>query len=426
MRENNHPVEQDEVMAYLDGELSIEEAAKTATHLQECRECQRLAANLKSVSEVLMEWQVEPYDPQIKPSVVAALDDPDAQRGAAASDRGRWPGVVRPREFRPWAWGAAIAGVAALLLVSFLTPSFHRERGAPLSQTMTQNSVDESQSRDRLLYAPAVPSAQSAIRVPQGVVGGVPGGIPLGEFGRVASRLNEDSSGPTAIRTAPMIARTAQLTLTTKDFGKARTSIDEILRRHGGYVGELNVASPSDGARKLTATLRVPADQLESTLAELKTLGRVESESQSGEEVTAQYVDLEARLANAKNTEKRLTDLLRQQTGKLSEVLSVETEISRVRGEIESMEAERKLLTQRVDFATLTTTVTEEYKAPAQIVPSSMETRFRNAAIDGYESVVNGVVDFLLWLISYGPALLLWAAILFFPARSLWRRLRRS
>ena len=223
-----------------------------------------------------------------------------------------------------------------------------------------------------------------------------------------------------------MIARTAQLTLTTKDFVKARTGIDEILRRHRGYVGELNVASPSDGARKLTATLRVPADQLESTLAELKTLGRVESESQGGEEVTAQYVDLEARLANARNTEKRLTDLLRQQTGKLSEVLSVETEISRVRGEIESMEAERKLLTQRVDFATLNTTVTEEDKAPAQVVPNSMGTRFRNAAIDGYQSVVNGVVDFLLWLISYGPALLLWAAILFFPARLLWRRLRRS
>jgi hypothetical protein len=222
-----------------------------------------------------------------------------------------------------------------------------------------------------------------------------------------------------------MIVRAAGVTLTTKDFDKARTGLDEILKRHRGYVGELNVNTPAGVGRTLTATLRVPADQLDATLAELRKLGRVEAESQSGQEVTAQYVDLEARLSNARNTERRLTELLRQQSGKLSDVLAVETELSRVRGEIESMESQRKNLANQVDFATLSATVNEDYKAQLQVMPPSTSTQFRNAAVDGYKGMVDGIVGVAVFLFSYGPSLLFWALLLFFPVRSLWRKLRR-
>ncbi len=87
----------------------------------------------------------------------------------------------------------------------------------------------------------------------------------------------------------PMIVRTAGVTLTTRDFDQARAGLDDILQRHRGYVGELNVDTPVGVGRTLTATLRVPADQLDATLDELRKLGRVEVESQSGQEITAQY-----------------------------------------------------------------------------------------------------------------------------------------
>src|SRR6476661_11127368 len=79
--------------------------------------------------------------------------------------------------------------------------------------------------------------------------------------------------------------------------------------------------------------------------------------SQGGEEVTQQYVDLLARLANGIHTEQRLTEILRTRTGKLQDVLKGELEIDRVRGEIEQMQAEQKELTKRVAFATLNTTI---------------------------------------------------------------------
>jgi hypothetical protein len=191
-------------------------------------------------------------------------------------------------------------------------------------------------------------------------------------------------------------------------------------------MGELKVTAPADSGRALTATLRIPAPQLDSALTELKKLGRVEDESQDGEEVTQQYVDLEARLVNGKHTEQRLTDILRQRTGKLQDVLKVELEIDRVRGEIEQMQAEKKELSKRVAFATLNTMVKEEYFARLQGAPASAGSRFRNAAVDGYNTVVEGLISVGLFLLSAGPSLLLWAAVLFFPIRWAWKRIRKA
>ena len=105
----------------------------------------------------------------------------------------------------------------------------------------------------------------------------------------------------------------------------------------------------------------------------------------------------------------------------LAEVLEAERELSRVRGEIERMEAQRKGLLQRVDYATLTLTVNEEYKAQLH-ADGSVSTRFSNAAVDGFRGVEGSVVGVALFLLSDGPVLLLWAAVLFFPARFAWRR----
>jgi hypothetical protein len=223
---------------------------------------------------------------------------------------------------------------------------------------------------------------------------------------------------------SPMIVRTVGITLVTQDFDKSRAGLDEILKRHHGYVGGMTVNTPEGAARQVNATLRVPARELDATLAEIRKLGHVEGESQNGEEITQQYVDLEARLANARTIEQRLKDLLRERTGKLSDVLAVELQVGRVRGEIEQMEAERKSMVNRVDFATLNATIIEDYKERLHVVPESTWTRFRNAAVDGYRTVAEGVVSVLLFVASYGPSILLWGAILFFPARWAWRKWR--
>jgi multisubunit Na+/H+ antiporter MnhB subunit len=428
MSKSNHPIEQEELMAYLDGELATNRAVAAAAHLEHCAECQELAADLRKLSQELMAWEVEQSESssEISDEIVAALENRKKEPKKRSASAG-------------WSWGmlftpsrlAMAGGVVVLFLLvmamsipNLLRSSYSANKSARMARERAASQAQTPQS------GPVLSDTYSS--------GGVPPPPPkmltqsrgIGALGKMEETGQKDDEIDSSERTldlptVPMIARTAGLTLTTKEFDKTRATLEEILKRHNGYMGELKVSAPADAGRTLTATLRIPVQQFEAAMAELKKLGRVEDESQGGEEVTQQYVDLQARLANGIHTEQRLTEILRQRTGKLQDVLKVELEIDRVRGEIEQMQAEKKELSKRVAFATLNTTVKEEYFAKLQGTPPSTGSRFRNAAVDGYNTVVEGLIDVGLFLLSAGPSLLLWAAILFFPVRWAWKKLRR-
>lgn len=411
MSKNNHPIEHEELMAYLDGELATDRAVAAAAHLEHCHECQELAADLRKLSQGLTAWEVEEVESEqgMPIAIKAALQDRPGKPRKNKRPLG-WR-ILLTRRGLAWAGGGTV--VAFLLLMSF---SVSRSR-------MPQwNSAREVRSEH---VTAELVSPHQMLKQQRGI-GSLASADKLTKESESGDEEIDNSERTLDLPTVPMIARTAGLTLTTKEFDKTRSSLEEILKHYSGYLGELKVSAPADAGRTLTATLRIPAPQLEAALAELKKLGRVEDESQGGEEVTQQYVDLQARLANSKHTEQRLTEILRTRTGKLQDVLKVELEIDRVRGEIEQMQAEKQELSKRVAFATLNTMVKEEYHAKLQAAPPSTGSRFRNAAVDGYNTVVEGLIDVGLFLLSTGPSLLLWAAILFFPARWAWKKLRRK
>src|SRR6202142_1237009 len=104
MAKTNHPVEPEELMAYLDGELPPDRALSAAAHVEGCPECQRLAGDLKGVSSKMTAWQVAPSGVGIPPRVAAAL-----QEGAR-----RRSGFPR---FPVWAWGLGGACLCLGVLV---------------------------------------------------------------------------------------------------------------------------------------------------------------------------------------------------------------------------------------------------------------------------------------------------------------------
>lgn len=223
-----------------------------------------------------------------------------------------------------------------------------------------------------------------------------------------------------------MIARTAALTIVVKNFAASRADLDAILARHHGYAAQLTVNTPENDSQSFQASLRVPAPELSAALSDLRALGRVETETQSGEDVTQQHVDLVARLENARETEQRLRDLLAQRTGKIDEVLQVEEEIDRVRGQIEGMEADQKTLEHRVDFATIDLQLNEEYKEKLNSQTTSVSTSVRNAFVAGLRHASGALLGIVLFLEEFGPVLLIWAVILGIPAILVWRRYRKA
>lgn len=96
-----------------------------------------------------------------------------------------------------------------------------------------------------------------------------------------------------------------------------------------------------------------------------------------------------------------MQDILRNRAGKISDILAVEQEIARVRGEIEQIEAERKTLEHRVDFATADLKLSEEYKAQLGSPTPSISTRFHNAMITGFQSALETLVGVVLFFAGY-------------------------
>src|SRR5262245_45657694 len=90
MSRPNHIVEPEELMAYLDGELATEQAIATAAHLESCRECRRLAADLKEVSEMMMGWEVEAAEPKLGDELAAALGDEKRSKQRSLGAKRAW------------------------------------------------------------------------------------------------------------------------------------------------------------------------------------------------------------------------------------------------------------------------------------------------------------------------------------------------
>ncbi len=412
----NHPVEQEEVMAYLDGELSPQMGAAVEAHLEQCVQCGVLAEDLRQVSLHLLAWESESAPATLSQAVTECatrerwaekLNQPDSAIPALQlSHIPRW--ILFPA-----------GGLAVVLLVIFATMPMNLERRAvgladrfeewiaPEVQMAVPRS-SPTQPRPPVPQVEAEPSLRTRI-----AGGGAEGhGEKRVEYGRIA--------------TGAMIIRTASLVVVTKDFEATRGELERLAQVQGAYFAQLNVVGGRDSGRTLTAVVRVPSEKLTALLAELKRLGRVEQESQAGEEITQQYVDLGARLTNARNTEKRLIEVLQQRTGKVKDVLDVELEIARVREVIEQMEAQRKSYDNRVRFATVDLSLREDYKAPVVGAPPSTGTLLHNAMVEGYRAAVGSAINLAWFALRVVPVLLLWTAILWWPARRLWQRLQVS
>jgi anti-sigma factor RsiW len=440
MNRSAHSVEPEELMAYLDGELPVEHARECAAHLDQCAECQTLAAELKSVDQQLSFWQAGSAPQSVADAVMPEVEK---WQGLPKSRQGHDVTATRWLGFRPWIFGLA-GGVSAILLMSIFTLRVRRRAILELARAYkpaTPAAVDAGPSMNGRQHALGQHPAAASLPEPlppsrsPSVFSRSPESLPTVENNGLFRASNERGQNSfstdgqfTSEQQAPMIARTVSVALVTKDFDGARSELDAVLHRHNGYAAQLTVDAPAGAGRSLNADLRIPAPQLDAALAEIKKLGRVEQENQGGEEVTQQYVDLNARLSNARNTEQRLVEVLQQRTGKMADVLEVENEIARVRGAIEQMEAERKNLEHRVAYAALRVQLREEYKASLNlnVAPPSGSARMRNSLVDGLGAAADSLVGFVQLLLFCGPFLLLWTLILFWPARAMWRRRRAS
>jgi len=226
-----------------------------------------------------------------------------------------------------------------------------------------------------------------------------------------------------------LVIRTADLDLIVPDTEEALDQIQALAEELGGYVVSLNTYQYQEGVQA-TVTFRVPAESFDQALDRVRDLATtVRRESISGQDVTEEYVDLEARLRHLRAKEAQLLEFL-DQAEDTEAVMQVYAELSRTQEEIERVRGRMQYLENQAALATVTVNLTpDELAQPLEVGGWNLPGTIRNA-VEALLDVLEFTVKAIIYVTVVGlPTLLVIAAPivgLIFLVRWLIRRSRRS
>jgi hypothetical protein len=212
---------------------------------------------------------------------------------------------------------------------------------------------------------------------------------------------------PASDPSGAMLIRNGRATVEVRRVDDAVTRLRQTATQLGGFVANTAILGGKDEHRSATLEIRVPSTQFDAAVSALASLGKVESVSASVQDVGDEYVDLGARVANARHMEARLVEMLARRTGNLSQALTVEQELRRVREEIERYDARLKWLERRTSLSSIEITLREpmsvlDPRGPSPIAEAFGEAWRRAVAVLAWGIAALGVLIPLALLIGLG------------------------
>ena len=241
-----------------------------------------------------------------------------------------------------------------------------------------------------------------------------------------SGQLERSAEGSTAQSAQnSKILYTANLTLESKDYDAARAALDEALADADGYMESSNESTYTGSSRSLSLTLRVPQEHYASFLAAAAQAGNLVNRSEQAEDVTSQYVDLEARLANLKAQRTHLQEL-QASADNLSDLLEIESSLSDVQYQLESYQSQLDWYSDQVECCTVYISLDEVQTYTP--VDESFASRLQNALLDGWANFTGGVQDLAVLLVGCWPAIVVGAigGVIFYRVRHPRKKRKQS
>lgn len=205
------------------------------------------------------------------------------------------------------------------------------------------------------------------------------------------------------------VIREGHLTLTVLDTYETVEKIEQMTASSGGIISESNVFQFREGQYAAELTLRIPEMEFDSFIGRLQDLGEAADVQKNSEDVTLPYLDMETRIKNLKAEEERLREILAQ-AGNVEEILQVERELFRVRGEIEAMTTEFTHLQDLVALSTIRLAIREEVIGAQNISQKPFENmgkRLKEALFRSINFVSSAAAFVIVALTTLLPALII-------------------
>ncbi|MGZ4148720.1 MAG: DUF4349 domain-containing protein [Actinomycetota bacterium] len=341
---------------------------------------------------------------------------------AAAADREEAHGTtpyVPPRRRRGGSWVKGTAAVAAVLVVAFGVGTFATLNDGNQA-SMASSAAGEAVSGGSGTTAPVIQQHQASdknVLVPAAFPSASPG-VPNGYS---VQGTNHAASANTSGADLTKIVRDGSISLTIPDrsFSQKFAQVTHIARSSGGFV----LSTQTQGSGSGSLVLRIPAKHFDAVVLAVRQLGTVTSSQTTGKDVTAQYIDNQARLQILESHKTVLLTLMSRATT-IGQTIAVENQLNDVQYKIEQIQGTLRYLDNQVAESTLTVDLREKDVQPAVVAPNEVHNPSLGHALDeavrGFLNVLATVLIGLGYLIPIGIV-----ALLVFLVVVLVRRTRR-
>lgn len=214
--------------------------------------------------------------------------------------------------------------------------------------------------------------------------------------------FNEVDDEDSTNKTISKIIYTASINLETKDFDSTIEALNKKITKYEGYVTNRETYTYGEDNKYINAIyeIRVPSKNYNAFLNEKDDIGSVTSITENANDVTEEYIDLTARLENLKLEEETIQGLFNKAT-EISEILKIETKLSEVRGDIESLESKIKYYDTVTDYATITIYIdlVNQYTSNKTFI-EKLGDLFKDS-FDSFKNVLYEILSFVVYTIPY-------------------------
>lgn len=218
-----------------------------------------------------------------------------------------------------------------------------------------------------------------------------------------------------AVSSDRKLIRNVNLDVETKDFDGFLLSLEDEVKRLGGYVESMNTYNGSRystyrASRNSSLTLRIPKTKLDGFLESISASANIVSRSEDVRDVTLTYVDLESH-RNALKTEQERLNALLEKADSLEDIITIEDRLSTVRYQLESMESQLRTYDNQVDYSTVYINV-EEVQELTPVEEESTGERIVHGFWNNLKAVGRGLVNFFVWFVVNIPYFAIWIIVI--------------